>query len=362
MKKIIFIRDFLTHGGGGCTMSLWLTNTLLKKFNVQFVFLYEDQVEKNLVNNYTVHYINQFTCPNRYQRLLNLYTKDLIALKRIIKKEAPDFVVSFGTTSQTIATILRFFLPFKLVVSERRDPGSNKTKSDLLRYKCYEFADTVVFQTKGAMHYFNEKIKRKSVIIPNPVKQHETLWKEKPYKLSIINVARMEVVQKRQDLILNAFRRVVNKIPSAELHFCGDGNDLARMKELSKQLGIEESVVFHGLVRDVYSELLKHTIFVLASDYEGMPNALLEAMSIGLPVISTNCRPGGAAELIDNGDNGILVPCNNIDSLSNAMIMLLKDRELRHKISEGAIRKASNYSSLEIEKMWFNIFENENCL
>ncbi len=357
MKKILFVRDFLTHGGGGCTMSLWLANSLYKKYDVQFVFLYEDQVDKSLVSQFFVHYLNNKTNGNRFLRLLNLYTKDLLSLRRIIKKEKPDFVISFGTTSQTIATILGLFYPFKFIVSERRDPGSNRTLSDLIRYKCYEYADTIVFQTKGARDYFNKKICHKSVVIPNPVRQNEFVWSDDDNNVSIVNVARMEVVQKRQDLILKSFKRVLERIPDVKLHFCGDGLDLDKMRFLSKKLGIENSVVFHGLVKDVYSELLKHTIFVLASDYEGMPNALLEAMSIGMPVISTDCKPGGAAELIDNEKNGLLVPCDDIDSLSNAMIRVLQDKTLRNTISKGAIRKTEEYSPLKIEEMWFKIFD-----
>lgn len=243
MKKILFVRDYLIPGGGGCTMSLWLVEVLSKKYDVHLVLWYEDQVDKSIVENFKVHYINKSTIRNRFIRLLALYTKNLLSFNRFIKREKPDYVVSFGTTSLTIATLLKLFNPYKLIISERRDPGSNRTLSDLIRYKCYEFSDIMVFQTEGAKKYFNKIPGSKSQIIPNPVQPQTSFWSDSDNNLSIVNVARMEVVQKRQDLIMQAFQNVLKRYPTATLHFCGDGVDLNDMKNLSEQLGIQVSQV-----------------------------------------------------------------------------------------------------------------------
>ncbi len=357
MKNIVIVRDYLSRGGGGCTATLSLAQMLNNFHNLSLIFTYKDQVDEDLLLNQSTLYLCKKAPVNRYIRFFLLYTRELFKLYKLLSSKRPDYVVCFGTTVQTILTLCKFVLPFKLIVSERSDPGSLKSLSDRIRYKCYGYSDTIVFQTEGAMRYFNKKIQDKAVVIPNPITIPQEKWDMNKTTESVVSVGRFEVVQKRQDLLLKAFKIILESKPWVKLHFLGDGDDKQSMKDLAMQLGISDSVVFHGVVRNVKVELLKHRLFVLCSDYEGMPNALLEAMSLGMPVVSTNCRPGGASSLIDNQQNGLLTECGNSEQLANAILYILDNPKTSEMMADCARSSLSRFDPRIIGSLWLKIFE-----
>ena len=100
---------------------------------------------------------------------------------------------------------------------------------------------------------------------------------------------------------------------------------MEQIQQMAESLGISDRVDFKGLVRDIPNAIRKAKMFVMTSDYEGLPNALIEAMAVGLPCVSTDCSPGGAAELIANGENGVIVPCGDVNRLANGILDLIND-------------------------------------
>jgi len=105
---------------------------------------------------------------------------------------------------------------------------------------------------------------------------------------------------------------------------------------LAKQLDVSEKVIFSGYIKNISDELEKASLFVLSSDYEGMPNALMEAMALGLPCISTDCKGGGARFLIEDNINGLLLPRNNVDAMSYAIERLLSNDEFSRQLGREA--------------------------
>lgn len=355
-KKILIVRDGLSRDNGGAiTALLSLAENIREEYELKFVFLYEDTVDKVALASYSYECILPSFYISRFERKVRLYTTTMHKLNKILKKENPDCVISFGSTSLTLVTILKAIRGYKTIYSERSDPQfCARTLSDRIRYYCYNYADYMVFQVPGVRDYFNKKIRNKSVIIPNPVGIPEEQWKLDDTK-DIVCVARMEMRQKRHDVLFKAFLKVHEIYPQIRLHLYGDGGDMQQTQDLAKELGIEDYVVFHGNVKNVKEKIIEYRVSVLTSDYEGMPNTLLEAMALGMPVVSTDCSPGGAAFLIENGKNGLIVPCGNVVAVADALIRVLEDDKLSVAMGHEARERAKLQSFEKNKRDWLHV-------
>lgn len=351
MKKIVIVREMLKAGGGGCTMILWLANQLKKYYDFTFIFIYEDCVDKDLICDFKVEYLtNRF--PQKWLNRLKFVTIDYVALMRTLNKLNPDIVISFGNSSLWEMALAKKFFNYKMLVSERRDPNSNRSLEERFIYQCYKLVDSVVFQSEGARQIFiNSHLKRSSVI-PNPVNIPNFEWKLSNTDLSIANVARLELVAKRQDLLIEAMTIIVKKYPKATLHLYGDGEDKIQIQEMIQEKQLKNNVFLHGNVRNVKEQLLKHRVFAFSSDYEGVPNALLEAMSVGMPVVSTDCSPGGAKMLLGSNEYGLLVSRGDSKAIADAVIAYLENEKLAESFGNKARNSCERFTEDNISEMW----------
>jgi glycosyltransferase involved in cell wall biosynthesis len=275
-------------------------------------------------------------------------------LKKLCKKENPDVLVSFLFMSNAIAAIAGKLAHIPVIVSERADPTQHTSKVEQLIYKCYELANGAVFQSEGAKKYFPKKFQEKSVVIPNPVilKDENLVVDYSKSTKSIAYSARFELKQKRQDIMLDAFKIVHEKHPEYVLDFYGDGPDEDQMKEYAKSLNVDHNVVFHGMSKTALQDISSSELFVLSSDYEGIPNSLLEALSIGLPCVSTDCSPGGARMLIQNEVNGLIVPCGDSINLAHAICRMIENREFAISCGQNALAVRERFSLNAILNLW----------
>lgn len=203
-----------------------------------------------------------------------------------------------------------------------------------------------------------ELYKKKNVeIIYNPVDVNRFNTKqdrryEDKDKIIILNVGRLSP-QKNQLLLLDAFSKVVVKYPQVVLQIAG-GGELKKDLELKvKNLEIANNVKFLGIVDNVEYYMEKADIFVLCSDFEGLPMTILEAMASGLPIIATSV--GGVPDIIK--ENGILVSARDEKALEQAIIQLVEHKELR-KIFGIKSRKLSNqYDILTVTKQYEKLYQ-----
>ena len=157
-------------------------------------------------------------------------------------------------------------------------------------------------------------------------------------------------------MLVESFALVCGKYPDAILNIYGSGEDKDRLINIIHRLRLENNIFLHGAIKEINSALLTNRIFVLSSDFEGIPNALLEAMALGMPVISTNCSPGGAALLIQNNYNGVLVPQNDVTKLATAICELIEKPDLCSIYGKNARISMSKFSEDIIYNMWKQIF------
>ena len=274
-------------------------------------------------------------------------------LIRYIRKNKIECIVTFKENPLCLALIAKMFCGVKHVHSERDDPYNRDTFGAKLKMGLYRFTDHIVFQTSGAQHFFQPCVVNRSVIIPNPVVAPERCWCIEDAKKTIACVGRLNIRYKRQDVLIKAFAALDSRYDAWKLVFYGDGYDRKRLEDLVSELQLKERVSFMGKVDHVSDRLLRDGLFVLASDTEGMPNALMEAMAIGMPVISTDCSPGGARALIDDGINGLIVECGSVMRLADAISRLLDDERMRISFGRSASKKMQDYRPAQIFDRWY---------
>lgn len=297
---------------------------------------------------------------NKNENFLTKNINRIMRLNDIIKNINPDVIVSFLPEPSYRVLFLKLLnRKLKVIVSVRNDPKIEyKNKINRLVMKIlYPLADGFVFQTQEAKEYFNKKIQDKSVIIPNPLNEefiHAIINKNK--NKVIINVGRLEE-QKNQEMLIKAFSEVCKKHPEYKLVIYGEGSLREKLTNLISKLDLQNKVFLPGNVDDVIEKLNEAEIFVLSSHYEGMPNALMEAMAMGVACISTDCPCGGPKFLIRQNENGILIKNDDYMELSEKIEYLVENENVRDKISSNATKIREDLNPIKINLSWKQFIE-----
>ncbi len=281
-------------------------------------------------------------------------------LRDIWKELNPDLILSFSGKNNIMSLSTATRDGYKVVVSCRADPdieyGSRSMRAAMLA--TFGKAAGVVVQSNGAMKRFPKFIQKKCTILPNSVNPS---FIRKRYvgerEKKVVMVARFHS-NKNHAMVMEAFKAATeDKHRDYSLVFYGDGPERGKLQRLANTLGIEDRVIFEGNVTHVAEHIEKAGIFVLASDHEGMPNSLIEAMALGLACISTDCPCGGPADLIQNGENGILVPVGDKDAMAQAIRKLIEDDDLRERIGVKATELQERLSPDVVNAKWKEYFE-----
>ena len=275
-------------------------------------------------------------------------------IKKELKKINPDITVNFWFQSAYMTAVMKKSVTGKVIYSERGDPGDKEYSGALgtVRKLTLPRIDGFVFQSKGAQRFFDEKVQSRSVVIPNPVFVKASDYQEvNGRRKAIVTVGRLHP-QKNHKLLIDAFAQIAGQIPEYSLEIYGDGelkNDLQRKIE---DMGLTDRVFLKGTSKQIHKLICDASLFVLSSDYEGLPNTLLEAMALGIPCISTDCRPGGAREIIDDGVNGWIVPRDDITSMAKAIVFVLNNENMALSAGEKAERKMKKFQPNIIYDQW----------
>lgn len=353
--KIAFLAPMLDYSGAPKMMT-WLANSFFRDGADVTVITYNAEAKNRMLDPSISRRCIEIPLSKNW---LKRNTIDMLRIAHrtihYVKKNKFDLIISFTDNASIFILLLKKFMKVRFCISERLDPYTNTGKMDQLRRKCFRFADVIVFQTEYARDYFSECIKSKSVIIPNPVVINFVPQKSSLRDNRIVSVGRLDISQKRQDLLINAFSEIAAEFPEIQLVIYGDGPDKELLSDSIRRLKMENRIILAGVTEDVYASIKSARIFVLSSDYEGIPNALIEAMSIGVPVISTDCSPGGARLLIQNNENGILVPRGNKEELKKALKYLLSHAGEAEKMADNAMNIAEQFNETKIFKCWKKI-------
>ena len=280
-------------------------------------------------------------------------------LCRMMEEDRPDAVVSFLTDINIMVIPACKWMWVPVIVSERNDPARNPASrvKRWLRRLTYPFADGFVFQTGQAKSWFSKRIQQKSAVIPNPLLAASLpspscgSGKLPGGGLRVVSVGRLEP-QKNQKLLISGFAAFARNHPGAALHIYGEGSLREQLAGQIMALGMQGRIFLEGTVADIPAAIHTADIFVLTSDYEGIPNSLLEAMACGLACIAADCPSGGCKTLIRSMHNGILFPVGDEKGLVGALERLAADDQLRRTLAANALQVREEYAGDKINRAW----------
>ena len=287
---------------------------------------------------------------NRISNFIRRFQK----LRNIWKTEKPDAILVFIGKNNFMALLTAWGLHIPVVVSVRADPNQeypNRWMRFMARH-LFKKAAGVILQTRECMEFFPKAVQRKSVILHNPVNE---VFFENPHEgereHTIVTVGRIDE-NKNQALLLRAFALIAADYPDYQIILYGKGDQEENLKQLADNLEIADRVIFAGNESDVASKIKKAGVFVLTSNTEGMPNALIEAMVLGLPVIATDCPCGGPRDLIEDGVNGILTPVGDVDKMKENLQHILNDLQNALHMGQTARKSTAIYREKIVYREW----------
>lgn len=349
--KILFVISSLQIGGEQRAASI-LTNGLIQTGHTVDMLVLNQKVEKQFEFNPSLS-VEYADCDQKK-------TKNIARCKAVLSKAAAgsyDIMIAFATIPSIICSMTSVLHRVPVVVCERNDPAIYPLHFKAFRYIAYRFAAGAVFQTAEAAAFFDFLPALDKTVIPNPLnimKLPEPFEGER--RKRIVNTARL-VVAKNQQMLIKAFSVIAQKYPDYDVVIYGDGPEKDKLLNCICENGLDGRITIHEAIPDILDEINQDSVFVLCSDNEGFPNSLAEALALGIPSISTDCRIGGPKDMIHSGENGTLVEVGNIRQLAQAMDELLGSERLRDQYHRGykAIRKRLN--SEVIVKKWINYLE-----
>lgn len=348
--KITFFIGGMHRGGAERVISILANHYASKGWDVDIVALLYSGVDYELDNRVR---IVEIIHSGSYIKGLRKWLKQI---RRYVKREKPDRVVSFIGRINVLIRIALIGLNVPIIASERNDPrqdGRGKLMLWLCN-QCYKHVSAVVFQNKYERSCFSKKIETKSHIIPNPV--HVACSQQEPIGCRIVTAGRL-LPQKNHKMLIEAFSIVQKHKTQATLEIYGDGILHDELQNQINELGLSNSVTLCGNVSDLHERIATAAVFVMTSEYEGQSNALLEAMMLGLPCISTDYP--GVEEIITNGDNGLIVPRGDSTRLSEAIIQLIDDQNLNKSIRINSIRTANAFKKETVLTLWEKVINGE---
>lgn len=357
--NITFVNDSIGFGGAAKVMVIVAQGLRDRGHKLSIINL-------NTRKNNTAQNINGIqveTADIEYKRGFITNYRHIAYVIKAAKKLKSDILIGFKVNCNFCVSVAGKILGIPSVMSERSDPYTAfHNIRFLMKMKVYFInnADGAVFQTEGASKFYSTKLQKKGCIIPNPILISDDI-PEISYDnrtKTIVTMCRLENKQKRLDVMIKSFAEFHTTHPEYILYIYGIGNDEDKLKEYIKSANLQQYVKLMGLSINSVDDISKHGMFIITSDFEGISNSLLEAMAIGLPVISTDHSPGGARLLISDHENGLLVPTRDHHAIADAMREFADKPELAKKCGINAKKVLERFEVNRIIDMWNDYITN----
>lgn len=353
MKKITFVIADLGAGGAQRVMNL-LANDLAQQgeFSIDVISTSVPGQGSFYPYDPAIH-IHYAAVPPSAGTLLSGVRVNMArvkALRASFKLIKPDIVVSFLTEINCLSLLAAVGTDIPVIVSERSDPYFYPEERlwRVMRRLVYPRAHMLVCQTEHAAGFF-PSLSRKTVIY-NPVSVAESNAPAPVTDPYILGVGRHSE-EKGFDLLITAHALAHKQAPDLKLVLVGDGPDSDKLKTLAKTLGTESSVIFAGAQKDMAAYYRHAFAFVLPSRFEGMPNALLEAMAYGCPSLVT-LRFKAAGEIVEDGQSGIILKDMSAEEMAERILYLYENPGRCGALGANAMENIGRFAPPKIYKQW----------
>lgn len=285
--------------------------------------------------------------------------KNIKSFRRFVEAESPDLIVSFLTPFNMLILLSGVAARYKVIVCERNDPNNIKGGwiMRIIRNHLYRKAKLCLMQTEHEKNGYPKYIRTKSRVIYNPVNMSEhyrgcALKTEK--EDLIVSVGRLHH-QKNQAMIIKMMQRLHPIFPKCKLVIYGEGELRDELEKMISDMKLGDVVLLPGSSPRVWDNIIRAKCFILSSDYEGMSNALIEAMCLGLPVISA--KVSGATDLIQDGVNGVLIDVRDENALFDSTVRLLKNPDYAKSLAMQAVKVYDKLSLDTIGREWVRVMK-----
>lgn len=365
-KKILFVIPSLAGGGAERVLVHLLRHLDRNRFNPSVVvFSSKNDYQEEIHENVNIILLEK--------RKRTSFFGIIKSLSKIIKKESPFIICSFLTYANYLSVLekslsgskARLFLTEHANLSvDLKHENFQLIKKIMIR-TLYPKADWIITVSNGVKKDIVSNFgipEEKCRVIYNPVdidriqalamEEVSHIWFKE--EMPVLTACGRLTIQKNYPMLLRSIKAVSTEI-AVRVIVLGEGEKRTELEAYAKKLGIHNNVAFLGFQKNPFKFMANSDLFVSSSLWEGFSNVLIEAMTCGIPVISTNC-PSGPNEIITHEANGLLVPVNDKNAMAEAILRLLKDEPLRKNLAEAGRKRAEDFRVEKIVKKYEALF------
>lgn len=395
-NKLSFFIDSLGGGGAERVLSVLCTELAGRCYDIDIVMLHKRPVAYPLPDSVHLLYAEEMPVTAKWHRFLrkafalwnkirfrvyipalrrlgywnyakanetswHFYVTYALPYREYLKKEKPDAALGFLIRSNISLLMAARGTDTRVIFCERNHPVRPDMPPNIIRIRDRITArcDAAVFQTEEERAYYTW-IRGGTAVIPNPIKENLPARYEGVRRHEIVSFCRLNV-QKNIPLMIDAFSRLLNDYPDYTLRIYGRGEERAHLEEYIAEKNLQSAVFLEDFASDVHVRIRDAAMYVSTSDFEGLSNAMLEAMAIGLPCVCTDCDGGGARMMIRDHESGLLVPAGDVEAVYRGMREVLENETLAETLSRNAAKVREQLSISRIADQWeAMLFDKEN--
>jgi len=356
-KKIFFYLGSLARGGAERVVVNLAEYLKQAGYTVTIATPIQAEVEYNVPNGVNRILVDLTEEELTKSRIKNLFLR-IQKLRNIWKKEKPDLIVSFAKKNNFMAIVSAKGLKIPVIAgivsaAFREYPKELKWIANIL----FPMASGVIAQTPEQRDYFCKRARKKMTILPNAMNPDFVgAVYEGRREDRIVAVGRVDE-NKNHVMLVKAFAKLADKYPEVTVEIFGDGPARETVEKQIEESKMTGRVIMAGHQTDIKSKIQKARIFVLPSKVEGVPNAMIEAMALGLVPVSTDFGGGGAHVLIKDGVDGFMVPVDDVDMMAEKIDAILSNPEMEARMRENAVKIQDRLKPERVNKQWQDYFE-----
>lgn len=346
MKKILFVTGNLDRGGAQRVLGLLANYYCANGSETHVAMLFDNKV------GYEIHpelILHDVSCRGSYiKNLLPMIRK----LRSVIIKVHPDVIVSFAGRINMVTMLASCGTGVPVIVSERNDPANDR-RSTPERFMCkafYSKANKVVFQTQYQATYYKKWCGKNGTIIGNPISA--PVYEGEHVRKDIICAGKL-MAQKNHPMMIEAFAQIKDEFPDKQVFIYGEGPDEEKLQAMIDEKRLTDRIHLCGNTDKMFDIMHEYQYFVMCSDYEGLSNALLEAMISGMTCITTAWS--GVEEIIVDGENGYLVPVGDAKALAEKIKFVMQNNHV--EINKNGIVTAKHFDKANVLNEWKNMID-----